>query len=232
MPLQFMTAKLNRHIDGECPLNRPSGYRKKERRKEKQKKKRDWGTKGGFIAPIIVPATPNGELAKMLRSAAESEKESGIKFKIVEKGEMTLEKLFQSSNPTASGSCGKDDCIMDRDGGSKCHKTNVLYEWVCKACPSSYIGETSRNFYTRSLEHLKKASDRKDDSFINSHQSQAHNGAHPEYSVKVLKSFQDAFSRQVYEGVYIRRNPNQPLNTKLDYYQTSTYNMRREILHG
>ena len=57
-------SKVKRHIDGECPLNRPSGYRKKERRKEKQKKKRDWGTKGGFIAPIIIPATPNGELAK------------------------------------------------------------------------------------------------------------------------------------------------------------------------
>ena len=35
---------------------------------EKQiQKKRDWGTKGGYIAPIIVPATPNSELEKSLR---------------------------------------------------------------------------------------------------------------------------------------------------------------------
>ena len=88
------------------------------------------------------------------------------------------------------------------------------------------------NFYTRSSEHLKKASDRKEDSFIHNHQIQSHNGNQPNFSVKVLKSFQDAFSRQVYEGVYIRRNKNNPLNTKLDYYQTSTYNMRREMLHG
>ena len=36
-------------------------------------KKRDWGTKGGYIAPIIVYATPNSELAKSLREIAESE---------------------------------------------------------------------------------------------------------------------------------------------------------------
>ena len=226
-------SKVKRHVDGECPLNRPTGYRKIQRRKEKTKKKQNWGTKGGFIAPIIIPATQNGELAKMLRTVAESEKESGIKFKIVEKGGMTVEKLFQNSNPTASGSCHKPDCIMNsQEGNKKCHKSNVMYEWVCNKCPSSYIGETSRNFYTRSLEHMKKANDMKDDSFIHSHQVQAHNGAQPDYSVKVLKTFQDAFSRQVYEGVYIRRNQNNPLNTKLDYYQTSTYNMRREILHG
>ena len=224
--------KLKRHMDGECPLNRPSGYRKIERRKEKIRKKKDWGTKGGYIAPIIVPATPDGELAKMLRSVAEKEKDSGIKFKIVEKGGLTIEKLFQTSNPTASGSCGKPDCMMDSQNGRNCHKSNVMYEWVCKDCPSSYIGETSRNFYTRSSEHLKKASDRKEDSFIHNHQIQSHNGNQPNFSVKVLKSFQDAFSRQVYEGVYIRRNKNNPLNTKLDYYQTSTYNMRREMLHG
>ena len=49
---------------------------------------------------------------------------------------------------------------------------------------------------------------------------------------KVLKTFQDPLSRQVSEGVYIRRNTNNSLNTKLDFYQTSTYKVRREVLHG
>ena len=94
----------------------------------------------------------------------------------MEKGGMTVEKLFQTSNPTASGSCGKPDCIMDSQSGRNCHKSNVMYEWVCNGCPSSYIGETSRNFFTRSSEHLKKANDKKEDSFIHNHQLQSHNG--------------------------------------------------------
>ena len=93
----------------------------------------------------------------MLREAADSEKDSGIRFKIVEKGGMSIEKLLQSSNPTASGKCNKNDCIVDKQGGKNCHKSNVMYEWKCKSCYSSYIGETSRNVYSRSAEHLTKA---------------------------------------------------------------------------
>ena len=69
------------------------------------------------------------------------------------------------------------------------------------------------------------------DSFITSHQKEVHNDSEPSFAVKVLKSFKEPLSRMVYEGVYIR-NSEQSLNTKLDYYQTSTYRMRREILHG
>ena len=41
-------------------------------------KKRNWSTKGGYTAPINVPATPNGELARMLKTVAESEQASGL----------------------------------------------------------------------------------------------------------------------------------------------------------
>ena len=113
-----------------------------------------------------------------------------------------------------------------------CHKSNVLYEWKCRSCNSKYIGETSRNFYTRSLEHLEKSEQKALDSFINNHQVETHNGEQPSFSVKVIKSFKDPLSRQVYEGVHIRNCSEESLNTKLDYYQTSTYRMRREVLHG
>ena len=227
-------SKVKRHFDGDCPLNRPPGYKKVERQRAKVQKKKNWGTKGGFMAPIIVPSTPNSELAKMLREVAESESEAGIKFKVVEKGGMTIEKMLQNSNPTASGKCGKENCIMDNqpDGGKHCHKSNIMYEWKCDLCESSYIGETSRNFYSRSLEHMDKATKKSDDSFIFNHQKECHNGSQPQFKTKVLKSFQDPLSRQVAEGVYIRRNPNNSLNTKLDFYQTSTYRVRREVLHG
>ena len=81
-----------------------------------------------------------------------------------------------------------------------------MYEWKCDLCESSYIGETSRNFYSRSLEHMDKATKKSDDSFIFNHQKECHNGSQPQLKTNVLKSFQDPLSRQVADGVYIRRN--------------------------
>ena len=57
---------------------------KKERRKLKRQKKRKWSSKGGYVAPIIIPSTPNGILLKMLKKVAESE--PGLRFNFVEKG--------------------------------------------------------------------------------------------------------------------------------------------------
>ena len=121
------------------------------------------------------------------------------------------------------------------EGGRKCHKSNVLYEWTCRVCGDTYTGETSRNFYTRAKEHLEKSKKSENDhldSFISNHQLQHHNGALPDFKVKVLKSFKDPLSRQVYEGIYIRRQSGASLNTKQDYYQPSSYRMNRDVNHG
>ena len=60
-------ARIRRAEAGEVPLNRSSGYEKVQRRREKKEKKMSWSTKGGYLAPIIIPSTPGGELAKQLR---------------------------------------------------------------------------------------------------------------------------------------------------------------------
>ena len=44
----------------------------------------------------------------MLQEIADSE--PNIKFKVVEKGGLTLEKMLARPNPTASGVCGREDC--------------------------------------------------------------------------------------------------------------------------
>ena len=49
-----------------CPINIPAGY-EKIKKKDKVEKKKNWSKKGVYIAPIIVPATPNGELARMIK---------------------------------------------------------------------------------------------------------------------------------------------------------------------
>ena len=217
---------------GEVPLNRPAGYRKIQRRKEKKDKKKNWGNQGGYLAPIIIPSTPNGELASRLRKICEKQKV--VKLKIIERGGVTLGNMLQNSNPTASKECGKEDCYMDHqpEGGKMCHKSSVLYEWTCRSCGDIYTGETSRNFYTRAKEHLSKAESDGLNSFITTHQTQHHNGAEADFKVKVLKSFKDPLSRQVYEGIYIRWQERTSLNTKQDYYQPSSYRMNREVNHG
>ena len=183
------------------------------------------------MSPIIVASTPGSVLAKKMREVTESYAECGVRFKIVEKGGISLGRMLQRPNPSASGVCGKEDCDMCKQGGKLCHKTNVAYKYECNIDKSCYIGETSRNFYTRNLEHQDKFNKKKQDSFIYQHQLEVHGGAEPDFKIKVLKSFKDPMSRQIYEGVKIRRS-NSSLNTKLDYYQQSTYSVRREIGHG
>ena len=64
------------------------------------------------------------------------------------------------------------------------------------------------------------------------HRTVPHNGELPDFTRKVLKSFTDPMSRQINEGVNIRRSGAQAINSKLDFYQPSTYKVRREVDHG
>ena len=209
--------------------------RKLKEEKQKETKRKTGLQLEDYIAPIIVSSTPGGVLAKALQKIADSESDSGIRFRVVEKGGIPVGNLLQKSNPTASGSCNKPDCVMcsQPGGGKMCHKQNIVYEWVCQDDDSSYVGETARNFYTRSGEHLDKYKKNAKDSFIRNHQKEFHQDKSPNFKVNVLKSFKSSLSRQIYEGVSIRKQQNaKTLNSKLDYYSTATYNVRREILHG
>ena len=53
--------------EGRRPLHRPKDWQKEERLKDKKRKRYNWGTKGGCIAPIIIPPTPNSELLQIIR---------------------------------------------------------------------------------------------------------------------------------------------------------------------
>ena len=85
-------------------------------KEEKKKKKRSWSAKGGYIAPIFIPATPRGELARQLRDIAEKEAEAGLKFKVVEYGGRTVNGEVQKSNPTATPGCDRNDCLACQQG--------------------------------------------------------------------------------------------------------------------
>ena len=57
---------VNDDSQGKIPINRPKDWNKQERRKGKRRKKYDWSNKGGYIAPLMVPSTPNSVLMKIM----------------------------------------------------------------------------------------------------------------------------------------------------------------------
>jgi hypothetical protein len=48
-----------------------------------------------------------------------------------------------------------------------------------------YVGETSRNLYTRGMEHSKKYEGGKQDSFLQKHQLEKHQGRPAVFTAKV-----------------------------------------------
>ena len=227
--------------DGIRPRYRKKEWEAERRRNEKKMRKQNWSTKGGHIAPIMVPSTPRGELADMLRRVVQTEAASNkdLSFKIVESGGRTVKSLLQKSNPTATVGCTAEDCIAckgDRGTGGNCRKSNVTYEIECGMCEgedkSVYVGETSRNLYTRGVEHSKKYEGGKQDSFLQKHQVEKHNGRPAMFKAKVTGNFKDCLSRQVAEGVEIRRCTANLMNTKSEWHQPPIWRIQSEILRG
>ena len=221
------------------PLYRPKSWNITARRKEKQKKKYEWSTKGGHIAPIFVPPTPNGELANSLKRIADDEAELGVHFKIVETGGISMRSILQRSNPLQTIDCDNDDCLPCKTGrgaGGDCEGGGINYEIECQLCPddsqSVYIGESSRNLYTRSKEHLQVYRQGINTSFIAKHQDSHHSGQEPEYKAKVVTRTRDCLSRQVREAVLIRRSDKNILNGKSEWHQPALFRVQQEIEQG
>ena len=228
--------------EGIRPRFRKKEWETERRKVEKKMRKQNWSTKGGHIAPIIVPSTPRGELADMLRRVVQSEAAANkeINFKIVESGGRTLKSILQRSNPTATAGCTDAGCVACRGGargkGGNCRQSNVTYEIECGLCQgadrSIYVGETSRNLFTRGLEHWKKYEGGKADSFLLKHQLENHDGCAAVCSAKVTKKYKDCLSRQVAEGVQMRRCEANLMNTKTEWHQPPIWRIQSEILRG
>ena len=147
-------AKLAADRSGERPLNRPPGYQREARRKAKKAKKRNWASSGGYVAPVIVPCTPNSVLARRMR-AANPEKDPKLRLRVVEKGGRPVGRMMMgNSNPTKSRECFREDCGVcyqlqpggggagvggeaggadggDRRSGLPCSVSNITYKYVC-----------------------------------------------------------------------------------------------------
>ena len=222
--------------EGVQPLHRPKDWNVAQRKKQKARKQRNWATKGGFIAPIIIPSTPNSELLNILKEVAKSEAEPGLKFRVVERGGVPVKRQVQNANPTGQMGCQSIDCPAchwGRGQGGNCRRSNVSYEFCCNLCPENdkhvYIGETARNLYSRGKEHVANLGSGNKESFMKKHQIEKHNGVEAEFSAKVTGSFRDCLTRQVSEGVQIRRSNCTVLNSKSEWHQPALWRVRTEI---
>ena len=117
-----------------------------------------------------------------------------------------------------------------------CRKSNIQYEIECELCPSDsrsmYIGESSRNLYTRAKEHLDNYNKGGEKSFMKKHQRRKHGGAPGSYKARVVGSYKDCLTRQVGEGVSIRRCPVEILNSKTEWHQPPLWRVQNEMYRG
>ena len=147
--------------NGGRPINQRRTWNQDQSQKKKELLKKNWFAKGGYDVPLFVPHTPGGELAKRMRKAeAQNHQGRKIRFKIVEKGGVTLEKMLRRSNPWSSENCGRADCFPCQGGeGGTCWREGVTYTVFCVECGekvAAYFGESGRNAFTRGKEHTEK----------------------------------------------------------------------------
>ena len=228
---------------GERPLNRPAGYQKLERRKLK---KRSWFARGGYAAPVVIPATPGSVLLHRMRAVAELEKDPKLRLRIVERGGVSLVRQLMNPGILQTRNCGDKSCPMyDEAGcGSVCRRSNINYRYSCQLPPyttpestdnSCYHGETSRNIFTRGNEHQNAYSKKSDKSFIHTHQTTKHNGEPAKFKVTVLSQHRDPMSRVIQEAMNIKNHQDKGLeclNSKAEYRQAPIVRTKKNVIIG
>ena len=160
--------------------------------------------------PIFVPHTPRGVLAKAMREKeAQNNQGRKIRFKIVERGGVTLEQKLRRSNPWAGGECGRPRCFPCRGDGGNCSTESITYTLWCEECGdevAAYKGESGRNAYSRGIEHLEYLEANDEDKSVLWLHSIHHHQRRPDvkYSMKVTGTFQDPLDRQIMEKIQIQ----------------------------
>ena len=82
------------------------------------------------------------------------------------------------------------------------------------------------------MKHAQKYEGGMQDSFLQKHQLENHQGNPAVYTAKVTGNFKDCLSRQVAEGVEIRRCDANLMNTKSEWHQPPIWRIQSEILRG
>ena len=201
---------LQREANEGDPINKPRAYEEDQRQRKKFFQKKCWFKKGGYDVPLFVPHTPGGELAKRMRmKEAQNNQGRRIRFKIVEKGGITLEQLLRRSNPWAGEGCERPKCFpCSSRGGGNWWRESITYLLWCEECGikvAAYKGESGRNGFSRGEEHLdNKATKDEEKSILWAHSVQHHNSREDMvYMMRVTGAYNEPLDRQIMERVQI-----------------------------
>ena len=125
------------------------------RKRRSRSRRTEWFRGGGKEkkeSVIFVPATPGGELKRRYEKVIE---EADVKIGVTEVPGTSLKMKLQVSDPFKKKKCESEDCIVCVEGdGGRCRTDGVVYKVTCKGCDETYIGQSSKNAYTRGKEHV------------------------------------------------------------------------------
>ena len=100
---------------------------------------------------------------------------------------------------------------LGKDITEKWDRTNVVYQFACKSCPASYVGETKRTVKTRIKEHQNNNNP---DAVVFQHMSE-HSHEFDWDNTKILDYEYHYYKRLVSEMIHIKSNKNS-INKKED----------------
>ena len=191
-----------------------------ERRRTKRRNK-DWYDRTKFDGVMFVDVTPNSELKHKIQDAC---KKNGVKVKVVEKLDQTVKKKLQKNNPYGWEHCSRRDCpTCNRDIRINCRARGCVYEIECTDCKQTvtkqYRGQTGRSIYERMKEHFKEWEDRSEDSYLQKHAMEYHQGETFSVDVKIMtQCYGKPSTRMITEAVRIEELPDEnSLNSKSEW---------------
>ena len=109
--------------------------------------------------------------------------------------------------------------VCRSSNSGSCRRENITYQIECKDCNYIYIGETSRNAYTRGKEHLAACEKADPNSVLYEHSMNVHNDNSSErFGMFVTGTYESALSRQITEATKIfRTSKRRLLNRKSEW---------------
>ena len=208
-------------------VNRHDSVNHVARKIKKMLEPKMWYKIGGHNTVLFVPATPNSELANLIREKEQLNSQGRAwSVKIVETSGRTLKSSLQRSDPTPRTPCGTPECMSCPHGYlGQCQKEGAVYRVHCTNpnCGKEgvrYWGESSRTLSLRQTEHLRGLKKGKVESPLWQHCAQEHQGETQDFAMQIVSTHQEPLSRLIKEGVMISRDdPKMRLNSRSNYRQ-------------
>ena len=228
--------------NGGTPLYRPRSYQRADRQRKKLLTPTSWYRPADSV--IFVPATPQAKLAKEIQKVVTEEASRiGMTVKVVESGGTSMRQHLVRLDLT--GCIYSEDCVLCKSGAPGASHTwnGVHYSGVCLLCENNgivakYDGESGRNGYNRTKQHLVDISNKETKNAFAKHLHLHHPdnvGDTNAFRFKSEQTFKKCLERQVKEGMAIHySNADIIMNSKSEYHQPATTRVvtTREVRNG